>query len=259
MDINDFLGIVFDTTKNNVNRYCTGKIFCSECKDNRNMHIYLWQYKNPHKPPYNIMGTNEYDIIDRRVSQEEALKSIFPSLWIASCMQCDRKHFIILYKTEEDQKLLILSDCLDGIATKNTPEPIRYYLDQAYKARMIGANSACISMYRAALEQILYEQGYTEVMLNKKIKKLENDLKSGNAPKWATTIDIDVFDYIKKLGNGSIHPNDGDISKQSVLDDELVKSIDILFREFLYEIYEKPIKKAKIKNVLSDAADIISG
>ncbi|WP_114298198.1 DUF4145 domain-containing protein [Anaerobacterium chartisolvens] len=123
---------------------------------------------------------------------------------------------------------------------------------------MIGANSACISMYRAALEQILYNQGYINGMLNSKIKDLEKDINDGTGKEWTKSLDKDLFSYIKDLGNGSIHPNGGDISKQSTFDDDLVVSIDLLFREFLDEIYEKPIRKASIKSVLSNAANKVN-
>ncbi|RCX15550.1 hypothetical protein DFR58_113133 [Anaerobacterium chartisolvens] len=95
-------------------------------------------------------------------------------------------------------------------------------------------------------------------MLNSKIKDLEKDINDGTGKEWTKSLDKDLFSYIKDLGNGSIHPNGGDISKQSTFDDDLVVSIDLLFREFLDEIYEKPIRKASIKSVLSNAANKVN-
>ena len=47
-----------------------------------------------------------------------------------------------------------------GIATPNTPPKVSYFLDQAYKAQGGGAITAAVVMYRAALEQILKNQGF---------------------------------------------------------------------------------------------------
>ncbi len=47
-----------------------------------------------------------------------------------------------------------------GIATPNTPPKVSYFLDQAYKAEGGSAITAAVVMYRAALEQILKNQGF---------------------------------------------------------------------------------------------------
>lgn len=131
---------------------------------------------------------------------------------------------------------------------------MKYYLDQAYKCQMIGANSACISMYRAALEQILYNDGYKKGMLQTKIENLEKAIKNHTAKEWTKNIDEELFKYIKDLGNGSIHPNNGDVSKQKTFDDKLMIIIDMLFKEFLDAIYEKPIQEKNRKDLLQNAA-----
>jgi hypothetical protein len=61
---------------------------------------------------------------------------------------------------------------------------------------------------------LLFEQGYTEGMLNKKIEALMTDTKP---PEWRGRIDSAYLSVIKDLGNAAIHPNDGDIEKQKAL------------------------------------------
>jgi hypothetical protein len=48
---------------------------------------------------------------------------------------------------------------------------------------------------------------------------------------------------MKELGDGSIHPNDGDVSKQVKLDSELVKRVQHTFEMLLLIVYEIPLQK----------------
>ena len=139
--------------------------------------------------------------------------------------------------------MAILPSCNGGVVTPNTPSEVSYYLDQAYRAKSVGANSACIAMYRGALDQLLHQQGYISGMLGSKLGKLEKDIKDGKAPVWAEDIDIKYLSYLNALGNGSIHPNDGDIDKQKELDNQLIEVVDVVFTMLLDSIYEKPVRE----------------
>ena len=147
-----------------------------------------------------------------------------------------------------------------SIATEHTPEQVAYYLEQAHKAKSVGANSAAVTMYRAALEQLLYNKGYTDevltqkgfntTMLNSKIKALTNDISSGKADKWVNDLDVSVLTIIKELGNGAIHTNGGDIKKQTLLDNEIIEILDTIFEEILDVAYERDIvKKSRIAKI----------
>jgi hypothetical protein len=132
------------------------------------------------------------------------------------------------------------SSVAGGLATKFTPPSVAYYLDQGHKSHAIGANSAAIAMYRAALEQLLFEQGFTSGMLNQKIMALEAAITSGTAPAWARDLDTDYLKVVRDLGNGAIHTNGGDISKQDNIDSELIVRVELMFVALLQVVYEIP-------------------
>jgi len=231
-------------------------LFCSHCKDNRLMNVEIWTYK-----PFNVFTQGPFKSSypgNNKLSAKNKKKIYIPSFWICICNQCKTYHYLVIFPNENKPKAVLLSDSLSGISTPNTPPPVMYYLDQAFKAKMIGANSACIAMYRSALEQLLFEQGYINGMLNNQIIELTSDKKAGKGKDWTKNIDDDLFDYIKELGNGAIHPNGGDITKQQTLDDNLINNIDELFSEFLEIIYEKPIKDKKRKDLLLSSAKRLS-
>ncbi len=94
-----------------------------------------------------------------------------------------------------------------------TLQRMYYYLDEAYKAQCGGATSAAIVMYRAALEQLLTEQGFAVDNCAKKIQALE-----ANAPRWADNIEPEILKVVKDLGNDAIHVNSGDTHDLAVID-----------------------------------------
>jgi hypothetical protein len=89
-------------------------------------------------------------------------------------------------------------------------------------------------------------------MLNQKIADLE---AATSPPRWRDQIDTEYFEVMKALGNAAIHPNDGDVERQSVLDRELLLQVRALFEELLDVIYERPAKEAARKAALKAAAD----
>lgn len=137
------------------------------------------------------------------------------------------------------------------------PPVFAYYLDQAHKSRSVVANSAAISMYRGALEQLLFEQGYETGMLGQKIAKLLDDIRKGAAQKWAMELDTEFLDVVKALGDGSIHPNDGDVTKQATLDNELLARVNETFQMLLFLVYEAPHKKEEMLTALRTKAQVL--
>src|SRR5262249_41130742 len=144
-----------------------------------------------------------------------------------------------------------------GLTTPHTPDGVGYYLDQASKAQSSGANSAAIAMFRGALEHLLFEQGYQTGMLSSKLTQLETQIKNGQAPKWAIDLDMEFLDVMKELGNGAIHPNNGDIKKQRELDNDLIERVKETFHMLLFLVYELPHQKQQKLSALKAKATIL--
>jgi Domain of unknown function (DUF4145) len=70
-------------------------------------------------------------------------------------------------------------------------------------------------MYRSALETLLYEQNYKNGMLDAKIKALLADAKP---PAWRDQADPEYLEALKQIGNGAVHPGDGNIERQQAID-----------------------------------------
>lgn len=187
-----------------------------------------------------------------------ALEKTYPLIYELTCLQCKSKAYLVVYKHENEFKSIILYEKAGGCSSKNAPEGVKYYLNQAYQARIVGAQSASMSMYRAAMDFILFDQGYKTGMLGKKIEKLEEDINNKNAPKWAMQIDIDYIKVIKEIGNSSVHPNDGDVEKQKEIDSKLLNIVDIIFSELLDKIYEQPIRSKTNLEILKNKIDILN-
>jgi hypothetical protein len=114
-------------------------------------------------------------------------------------------------------------------------------------------------MYRAAIEQLLHDQGFDTGMLTAKIKalNLEAAIAAGTAPRWAHNLDPAFLKVIKDLSNGSIHPNGGDISKPDALDTALLRHLHETVLEVLDLVHEQPAQRAKRLAALKGAADIL--
>jgi hypothetical protein len=112
-------------------------------------------------------------------------------------------------------------------------------------------------MYRGALEHLLFEQGYKTGMLGSKIAKLLEDIQKGTAPKWALELETEFLNVLKALGDGSIHPNDGDVTKQAALDSELLARVNETFQMLLFLVYEAPHKKQDMLAALRTKAQVL--
>jgi hypothetical protein len=210
------LGVLEENRNNNYLRQ--GELYCPKCGGVRRMDMSL---KFRHE----------------RYGQDP------PVLATLRCGQCDTIFTAVLYKGPKGSGLAVLPSTYGGLTTPHTPEGVAYYLDQAQKAHSVGANSAAVTMFRAALEHLLFEQGFKDGMCGKKLGDLEKAIKEKVAPKWAYELDIEFLTVMKQLGDGSIHPNDGNVKKQSVLDSELIAQIRHTFQMLLLLVYELPLQK----------------
>lgn len=208
-------------------------LYCPKCGDFRRVYIqkkYMnWEYNKSKIDDF--VGTT-------------------PMLLTMECVQCSSIFSVLIYEGADSINIAVFPNCNGGLSTPNTPDGVAYYLDQASKSKSVGANSAAIAMFRAALEQILYEQNYTTGMLGKKIADLEKDINEGNAPNWAIQLDTDFLRVIKNLGNLSIHANNGDVKKQSEFDNDLLAKLDAVFKMLLFVIYDEPFKKKFLLDAL---------
>jgi hypothetical protein len=84
----------------------------------------------------------------------------------------------LVYNGPQGPALAVLPDHDGGPSTPHTPKGVAYYLDQAHRATSVGANSAAIAMFRAALEFTLYGPGFTARMLGPKIAELDHKADS---------------------------------------------------------------------------------
>lgn len=225
---------------------CKGELYCPRCCDVRKMDISLL--------PTDIDGKRSNLLSSVFTADSLIFKKIksllAPSLWIYKCTQCDTIFTVVFYQGVNDVEMAILPSCNGGVVSPNTPTSVAYYLDQAYRAKSVGANSACMAMYRGALDQLLHEQGYTKGMLGKKLGELEKDIENNNAPIWAKDLNPKYMSYLNKLGNGSIHSNDGDVEKQKELDNDLLVLVDGVFAMLLEKIYEQPKREENWLNAL---------
>jgi hypothetical protein len=156
--------------------------------------------------------------------------------------------------------MAVFATSYGGLTTPGTPTPVGYYLDQAHMAQSVGANSAAVAMYRAALEHLLFKQGYKQRMLGPKIKALVADIEKGEAEQWAIGLDPEVLRVIKELGDHSIHPNDGEIAMQEKIDAELLGHLRAAFLLILNDVYEIPAKRARLRDDLkASLADVKGG
>ncbi len=137
-----------------------------------------------------------------------------PSLFRYTCVECRSQWTTLVYKGPHGASLAVFGESLGGLSTPNTPEAVAYYLGQAYKSQAASANTAAIAMYRAALEHLLFEQGYTTRELGPKLGALDRDVTAGKGPPWAHRLNLAFLKVLKDLGNYSIHPNDGDVAGQ---------------------------------------------
>ncbi len=236
-----------------------GHMHCQKCGDLRKMKI-TKLFPEIDNNEIVQLGINHLSK-DRENYPENFLKSvnnkITPSLWRYLCLQCNSTFTGLIYNGPSGQDLTVFSTNNGGLTTPNTPKSVAYYLDQAYRAESVRATSAAMAMYRAALEHILFDQGYIDGMLGNKLSALEKSIAEGNAPKWAMELETDYLRYIKDLGNGAIHANDGRIEQQQAIDSELLVRVNEVFRMLLFVIYEIEIKKQSMLESFRSASHLL--
>jgi hypothetical protein len=237
-DLDDFLAICVENAgafshlggKGYVSSsFAAGDLYCPGCGDLRRMTI---RPLSPLRSTY-TMGLNLAD-----KSREGIASQLAPAVLSLACLQDGTRFTAVLFKGPEDYELAIFAMVRGGLSTPHTPTPVAYYLDQAQRAQSAAANSAALAMYRAALEAILYEQGYTMKMLGPKLGALEMAIKESTAPKWAIDLNTEFLSVINGLAIEAIHPGETDVQKQEILDRELLIQLEVTMTELLRIVYE---------------------
>lgn len=220
---------------------------CPGCGGTRRMALsaLFWQNRwAPYKPirfqapmRSGTLGL-EVDAPEPGVAREySAVDDPDPAIYAAICLQCDHVYLLVVHSGPDGVELAALPSSYGGLATPKTPKAVAYYLDQASRARSVGALSAAAAMYRAALDQLLFHQGFTAGTLGVKIRDLQ---QSDSPPPWFQDLDPTYLQVINWIGSGAIHPNDGDVERQRVIDRSLTEAVDALFTEILDLVYERP-------------------
>ena len=184
----------------------------------------------------------------------DALGMLTPSCFGLSCVQCSAASLAVIYKGSEGPTLAILRSTRGGLASQHTPPAVSYYLEQAARAQSVGALSAAVVMYRSALEQLLVDQGFTKGTCGTKIGDLFAAKEAGKDPKWVDQLHEDDLTVLNRLGNGAVHANGGDISKQAVIDADLYAAVTLTFEALLEVVYERPKREEERRAKLNAAA-----
>jgi hypothetical protein len=173
-----------------------------------------------------------------------------PSLVQLDCVNCSNDFYGLIYKSEIGPTVVFFSGSGGGIATPKTPDVVKYYLEQAYKAQCATAYSASLAMYRAALEQLLEDKGFNG-NLAAKIEKLTKDIENGVAPTWAKRLNTEALAIIKEICNRHVHPNE--LSKLQAIDAAFMAKVQGTFAALLNIAYEQESRQAAAKSKLEVA------
>jgi hypothetical protein len=223
--------------------FSAGDIYCPACGGPRRVTILQ---VTPFRGGLGYLATDD-------ASPDAIAIQLAPALFVFTCLQSGTRFTALLFTGPDGFELAVFPSVRGGLSTPHTPPAIGYYLDQAQRAQSVGANSAAVAMYRAALEQVLFEQGYTKRMLGPKIEQLDGALANGTAPAWARDLDPGFLSVIKRLGDAAIHPGEGDVSKQAVLHRALLRQISTTFTELLYLAYEREHERTERLTELEEA------
>jgi hypothetical protein len=189
-----------------------------------------------------------------RTSRQKPLEYSDPSLFRLSCVNCPNTFYVLVYKNETGPKLLNFSVRGGGVATPNTPPLVRYYLEQAYKAQSATAYSAALTMYRAALEQLLEDKGFNGGLASK-LNEFESKVVARTAPSWAMRQDAEILTVFKEISKSHAHPNE--LKRLQAIDSQFMSKVQQTFASLLRDAYEleprKEAANAKIAAALAKA------
>ncbi len=200
------------------------KCYCPACNDMRVGDVYITNYI--------IHGSNSY--------RGES------TIYVHKCLQCEHETILILHKVDDELTMTSVYSTNQAFDSNTVNKSVCYYMSEALRAESSGAYSASMAMYRATLDCLLYDQGFHEGMLGRKISEMK--IKH---PKWLDGIDERILTVIQKLGNESIHPNNGDIDLQKKFDRDLLFDVKLALSILIKHVYIYPAEERKIVERLS--------
>lgn len=222
------------------------KLYCSVCAKDRTVKIDVLVHTGPLtrlvrsklKTSKTTIDTSEWG----------------PSLLIFTCEQCGLHINGLVYDersgTTHDTRVVLFPSKAGGLSTPHTPSAVKHFVDEAYKCQCVGATGAAVEMYRAALEQLLHEEGYQTGMLGAKIQALEADRVAGTAKPWAADLDTDMLTVLRKLGNYVAHPKTLEALQE--LDSDTILGVQEVFQFLLADVYERTKEQEKLLSSLHD-------
>jgi hypothetical protein len=216
-----------------------GQMYCPTCGEKRRMEV-------------QALYTDSNSLVPAKVGLA-VFDNIIPLLLRFECVQCSGTFSALAHKESSGVVLAIFPEGRGTLATPHTPRSVAYYLDQVQKCWSVGAYSAAVSMYRVALDHLLFGENYTEGMVGEKLGKLEKDIAAGSAPDWAKGMDTRYLGVLNTLATYALHPNDGNIEPQAVFDQQLLTAVKATFQELLVTVYELPHERQNRMAVLDRA------
>lgn len=175
-------------------------------------------------------------------------ETLSPAMFALQCLICSTPYIAVIYPGESGTALAMLPGARGSETLPGVPAEVLMYLRQALLCRLVGAHTAALSMFRAALEAFLCDQGFVaDFNLSKKIKAFQ-DAASATAEKpWMRHVTPDMFDALKQLGDWATHSDRGkfDASKHAIMDEKLSAAAATIFHFMLQQAYVAPAELAQ--------------
>jgi hypothetical protein len=217
-------------------------IFCRSCMRARKM---------------SVRAISTFGVLHRQWEQDDFKainlqlpNDVNPSVLSLVCESCEARVAVLLYVQSGKVAMAAFSNCLTGPMGANIPKAVSYFVDQAVKALAVGSKAACIAMFRAAVEQLLDEEGFTGGMLNDKLISLSTAVTNQTAPAWAKRVSTPAMDLLRKLGNEAVHPSD--FKKLESVDLGFLAALQIVVSHLLNLVYEQPaIRERRLHKLMA--------
>ncbi|MFA6210994.1 MAG: DUF4145 domain-containing protein [Candidatus Obscuribacterales bacterium] len=218
----------------------SNKLFCPDCAADRKVRVRVLLHSGPLARLARATPVTNHQRIDTN--------EFGPSLLVLICEQCRLQFNCLLFdemiNEETETKILIFANGAGGLATPHTPPEIKHFVNEAYKCQCAGAHGAAIEMYRAALEQLLFTEGFEDRLLSAKLDALETAKNSGTAKPWAADVDVQMLHIMRKLGNEVAHPKTA--QSLAAFDAETISGVQEVFQYLLTDIYERNFQQKEL-------------
>lgn len=241
----------------NPQHVAAGSLFCPICGEQRAVDLSEWNASTSSRASTNVLMAVAGLPVPPPTGDPHP-NVYYGRTFRIVCRQCGHTWAAIIHPTADGPNLLLLPSAIGAGCGPHTPSAVAYYVEQAARSKSIGAFSASAAMYRAALEMLLFDQGFEKGMLRQKIEELARDASSASPRKpWIADLDHEFLTLLKELGDGSIHTNGGDISKQTQIDRDLVDLVEGVFAGILHMVYEIPAARSDVKSSLKMKAALL--